>query len=88
MFEIDGMRPFYICNRARFCASSVTCNSIDGCKHTVDKTFAKNKEAVEVFEKFKEMFDICYVDENGILICAEKERNKEANTDERLEEHN
>ena len=78
MFEIDDLRAFYICNKARFCTGSPMCCDIDGCKHTVDKVFAKNKEAVEVFDKFKEMFDICYVDENGVLICAEKEIDDES----------
>lgn len=74
MLEIDEMMPFYICGdkemhelcQARYCGA---------CKHITNPSFAKNKEAVELFNKFCETFHVC-IDDYGRLVCTEKEVTK------------
>jgi len=70
MIEIEEIHPFYICNRSRACAVSPGCG--DGqCEHTTCQMFAQNKEAVEVLNKFMEMFHVV-VDDNANLIVTER----------------
>ena len=70
MIEIEEIHPLYICNRSRACAVSPGCG--DGqCEHTTCPVFAQNKEAVEVLNKFREMFHVV-VDDNANLIVTER----------------
>lgn len=70
MIEIEEIHPIYICNKARTCSNSPGCG--DGmCEHTTCSMFAKNKEAVEVLEKFMDMFHVV-VDDNANLVVTER----------------
>lgn len=70
MIEIEEIHPFYICNRSRACSVSSGCGK-DMCEHTTCQAFAQNKEAVEVLNKFREMFHVV-VDDNANLIVTER----------------
>lgn len=70
--EIKKVTPLYLCSHNPPCPSPCTgpgwwCNKVtDQNKHK-----AKNKDSVELFEKFTESFDFLFTGEE--LICVEKE---------------
>lgn len=71
MIEINEIMPLYICNRTPECSASPTCGE-DECNHTTSPFSAANRESVEVFNKFAELFYV-YVDDMGRLNCVEKD---------------
>lgn len=74
MIEINEIMPLYLCRRDADCSTSVTCANQDEdcCKHTTCELYAKNADAVMIFNLFADTFD-CVVDENGRLVITEKE---------------
>ena len=68
--------PLYICNKNRECAKSEGCVINDGtCSLTTNPDYAKNQEAVDIYNKFFETFDPIYEeDSNGLIGYVEKEK--------------
>ena len=71
MIEITESMPYYICNKERLCSIEGGCGE-DMCNHTTYPLYAKNDDAIGIFEEFTRRFDLS-VDEMGRLICMEKE---------------
>lgn len=71
MIEINEIMPLYICNQKMDCNVSVTCGG-DECIHTTSPFNAANPEAVDIFNKFAELFYV-YVDDMGRLNAVEKD---------------
>lgn len=70
MIEINEVIPFYTCNKTQDCRVSVTCGD---CVHTQCEIFAKNANAVEIYNLFCDTFG-CIVDDYGRLLVYEKEK--------------
>ena len=70
MIEIDEVIPVYLCNKNAPCGCSIKC---DDCIHTLDETYAKNANAVEIANLFMDTFSYI-VDDDGKLFIWEKEK--------------
>ena len=72
MIEIDEAVPYYICERPGIChENDEPC--FEECHHTTSPFHAKNPNTRVIFEEFMNTFHVV-VDENGRLICTEKEK--------------
>ena len=76
MLEIEEKIPHYICENAEH---GIERNCLENgkpcywdCHHVTNPGFAKNKETVDIFNKFCDTFHVC-VDDYGRLLCTEKE---------------
>lgn len=69
--------PIYICNKDRPCASKNNPGCVlngGDCGRTACPAFAKNKDAVDIYNKFFEIFDPIYQEGcDGIIGFEEKE---------------
>lgn len=72
MIHIEELVPYYICNKEKYCSTLGGCGD-DMCNHTAVPHFARNDAAIFIFEQFADTFNLD-VDENGRLICTEKEK--------------
>ena len=70
MIEIGDIHPLFLCNKSSPGCGSGEC--FEGCKHTTCELFAKNKDAIRIFNEFCDTFR-CIVDDNGNLQIWEKE---------------
>ena len=68
------MIVYYICNKEKFCARDGGCGS-DMCNHTSDVHFAKNDDAIRIFNEFVKTFEI-HVDDDKCIYAIEKEEEK------------
>ncbi len=72
------MIVYYICNKEKFCARDGGCGD-DMCNHTSDVHFAKNDDAIRIFNEFIKTFNEfiktfeIYVDEDKCIYAVEKE---------------
>lgn len=65
------MIVYYICNKEKFCAKYGGCGG-DMCNHTSDIHFAKNDDAIRIFNEFIKTFEL-HVDEDMRIYAVEKE---------------
>ena len=76
MIEIDEIMPFYLCSKFNKEFEPCLVNNkpcFDECKHVQNPLFARDQEAVKIFETFVDRFN-CLVDDNGRLCVWEKEK--------------
>ena len=60
------MKIAYICNRLNKCNNSPICGKM--CKYTMNPDYAINKDAVELWKKFSEVFEICVKNNKSLLL--------------------
>ena len=75
MLEIDEKVPFYICSKKTDgkCVLNENNECFEECNHISIPVHAKHKNAVVLFEKFCDTFNLV-IDDYGRLVCTEKEK--------------
>jgi hypothetical protein len=75
-FGDKDLKPLYLCNRKRPC-NTQECGNDWWCNRVTEtnKEFAKNKGAVELYEKFMKSF--YFISDGETLYCIEKEDSNE-----------
>lgn len=71
MLEIDEIMPLYLCDK-NGCDDSSKEFGCGDCAHTTNELLAKNKESIDILNRFRDAFN-CIVDDYGRLQVWEKE---------------